>query len=118
MEHGPTSGRHEPDRREPAPVGRSGERAGWPRRDPDVSGILVQEYLVGGPGELGRDAGLQLVPSLTWGLTESGPDDTRWNVGGVAPGVTVRYDPVPALALLATVNPDFSQVEADPTRSR
>ena len=94
-------------------TGRSGERAGWPRRDPDVSGILVQEYLVGGPGEIGRHRGLQLVPSLTAGWTDEGPDTSRLSWNGLAPGLTVRYDPSPALTLLATGNPDFSQVESD-----
>lgn len=94
-------------------TGRSGERAGWPRRDPDVSGILVQEYLVGGPGEIGVHRGLQLVPTLTAGWTDQGPDDSRLSYGGVAPGLTIRYDPSPALTLLATGNPDFSQVESD-----
>jgi len=94
-------------------TGRSGERAGWPRRDPEVSGILVQEYLVGGPGEIGRHRGLQVVPSLTAGWTDTGPDASRLSWNGLAPGLTLRYDPSPALTLLATANPDFSQVESD-----
>ena len=94
-------------------TGRTGERSGWPRRDPDISGILVQENLVGGPGEIGRHRGLQLVPSLTAGWTDQGPDSSRLSYSGLAPGMTVRYDPSPALTLLATANPDFSQVESD-----
>jgi hypothetical protein len=94
-------------------TGRTGERSGWPRRDPDVSGILVQENLVPGPGEVDRSLAFQLIPSLTAGWTDAGPDPARWNVNGLAPGLTVRHDPSPALTVLGTLNPDFSQVESD-----
>ncbi|MCB9796579.1 MAG: carbohydrate binding family 9 domain-containing protein [Alphaproteobacteria bacterium] len=94
-------------------VSREAQRSGWPRRDPEVSGILVQEYLVGGPGELPVSRGLSLVPELTFGRTDEGPP-ARWGtVQGATLGATLRFDPRPGVTTLATVNPDFSQVETD-----
>jgi hypothetical protein len=93
--------------------GRTGERASWPVRDPDVSGILVQENLLGGPGSVDQGLGVALTPSLVFGWTEEGPAADRLGVAGFAPGLTARFDPSPAVAGLFTVNPDFSQVEAD-----
>lgn len=92
---------------------RTGERSSWPVRDPDVSGILIQENLLGGPGPVGTGVGLTLIPSLTFGWSDTGAVEHPWNLYGVSPGLTVRYDPVPALTLLATANPDYSQVETD-----
>ena len=92
-------------------TGRSGERAAWPRRDPDVSGIIVQQNLLTGPGQVGKNRGLTLIPSLTAGYPTD--QQARWSLGPAAPGMTVRYDPGPSLSMLATVNPDFSQVEGD-----
>lgn len=94
-------------------TGRSGERSSWPERDPQVSGILIQENLLGGPGAVEKGANLTLIPSLAFGWGDEGPDTDRWGWQGLAPGATVRYDPLATLALLATVNPDFSQVESD-----
>ena len=93
--------------------GRTGERASWPVRDPDVSGILVQENLLNGPGTVDRGLGLTITPSLVFGWTQDGPALDRWGFQGVAPGLTARFDPSPAVAGLLTVNPDFSQVETD-----
>ena len=92
---------------------RTSQRSGYPRRDPNIQGILIQEALVGGPGVLPKSRSLRLMPELTAGYTEEGPLEGRWGVGGVSPGLTFRYDPNPAFATLGTVNPDFSQVESD-----
>ncbi len=92
---------------------RSGERSSWPVRYPDISGILVQENLLRGPGRVDQGWGLAVTPSLAFGLTDEGPSGDRWGAWGLAPGLTLRVDPVPALTGLVTVNPDFSQVETD-----
>jgi hypothetical protein len=95
---------------------REGQRSGWPRRDPDVSGILIQQAIVGGPGQVDPGKQIHLIPELTLGLNQDGISSTRIGFNGLAPGATLRYDPVPALTILATVNPDFSQVEGDEFR--
>ncbi|MEQ1504125.1 MAG: carbohydrate binding family 9 domain-containing protein [Myxococcota bacterium] len=94
-------------------VSRSGETSGWPRLDPNVSGQLVQQAVLGGPGELPKTVGLDIIPEVTYGVGDDGPNDDRLGFAGIAPGVTVRYAPSAALQLLGTFNPDFSQVESD-----
>lgn len=94
-------------------VARLGEKCSWPVLDPDVQGLLVQEAVVRGPGRLPRDAGLDLLPELTFGMTQDGPVDPPIGAYGLTPGLTVRYRPTPSVSALGTFNPDFSQVESD-----
>ncbi|MEE2751876.1 MAG: sugar-binding protein [Myxococcota bacterium] len=92
---------------------RTHQRSGWPRRDPDIQGILVQEALLGWSGEMPANRALQLLPEVTAGYTDQGALEGRWGFAGISPGLTFRYDPSPSFATLGTVNPDFSQVESD-----
>jgi hypothetical protein len=92
---------------------REGQRSGWPRRDPDVSGILIQQAILNGPGQVSPGNKAQVIPEVTFGFNQDGPSSTRLGFKGIAPGLTVRYDPSPELTVLATANPDFSQVEGD-----
>ncbi len=92
---------------------RTAEMSSYPELDTDMQGVLVQEALYQGIGDLPRNAGLDLIPSLTFGWTDSGPPEDRWSYQGLSPGITLRYAPDAALTLLGTVNPDFSQVESD-----
>jgi len=92
---------------------REGQRAGWPRRDPDISGILIQQAILGGPGVVNVGQKAHFIPELTFGVDQDGISSSRLGVNGLSPGITVRYDPSPELTVLATANPDFSQVEGD-----
>lgn len=92
---------------------RLGEKSSWPRLDPDVSGALVQMAQLGGPGRLPPAPGLDVLPELTFGWSDRGPAQPLVGAAGVAPGLTARYRPAPSASLLATANPDFSQVESD-----
>ena len=56
---------------------------------------------------------MDLQPELTFGWTDQGAPKGRLTVGGVGPAITARYSPSAAFQALATVNPDFSQVESD-----
>ncbi len=94
-------------------IARSGEKSSWPAIDPDMEGLLVQQGVVAGPGQLPASAGLDLIPELAFGWTEEGPTNHRLGAYGFFPGLTARYAPNPAVGLQATVNPDFSQVESD-----
>lgn len=91
----------------------NGEKSSWPPLDFNVQGVLVQQGVLLGPGPLERTVGLDIIPELTFGWTDQGPDVGRWGVAGVAPGLTVQWSPTPADSVVATVNPDFSQVESD-----
>jgi hypothetical protein len=67
----------------------------------------------------GADPGknLELDPTLSMTYAEYRPDFPYGPMvkkdSSVEPGLTFRWSPTPNLALNATVNPDFSQVEAD-----
>jgi hypothetical protein len=93
-------------------IPRANERSLWPRLDLSIPGFIVQQGLVGGPGELPPSTALALIPELTFGWDRSGPADRRISAGGISPGLTAEWTPG-ALQLLATLNPDYSQVESD-----
>jgi len=94
-------------------LARYNEKSSWPRYNLEIEGRLVQQARVSGPGILGRNTGLDLIPDLTFGWTQEGPAQERLGAQGVSPGVTLRYSPVSSFWLLAAANPDFSQVESD-----
>lgn len=65
--------------------------------------------------------GLEIMPtvSIRTGQDRASPDeDLVWREPGfpdtVDPGLDLKYQVTPSLSVDATVNPDFSQVEADP----
>jgi hypothetical protein len=93
-------------------IPRFNEQSIWPRLDLSIPGFIVQEAIIGGPGELPRSGALALIPELTFGWDQDGPADRRISGGGISPGLTAEWSPG-ALQLLATVNPDYSQVESD-----
>ncbi len=87
------------------------------RRDREVSCGLCQVLKVSGFEGIEPGRNLEIVPTATFtrndaidtfpdGELRSGDPDTE-------PGVTARWGVTPNVSLLATVNPDFSQVEAD-----
>jgi hypothetical protein len=96
-------------------VPRLGEWSNWPRIDPDVQGTLVHQALVQ-VGGVPQSAGLAVWPEVSFGWTDAGPVDTRLSWQGVSPGMTVQYAPNSAASLLATFNPDYSQIESNAAR--
>ena len=93
-------------------IPRVNEKSLWPRLDVGIPGFIVQEALLGGPGELPKSNALALIPELTFGWDRDGPADGRISAGGVSPGLTADWSPG-AVQLLAALNPDYSQVESD-----
>jgi len=89
------------------------EMSSWPAIDPTVQGVLVQAQDMGGPGQIPKSSGLSVRPEVTTTRTDAGVPEDRLGLYGVAPGLTLQYAPSSSLQLLATVNPDFSQVESD-----
>ncbi len=99
----------------------------WPRSlqhrlrsivtDQDRDCLVCQfQELAGFTGqETGRN--LELTPTLTGSLSEERADfpDGRFETAGeeLEPGLSVRWGVTPNVSLNATLNPDFSQVEAD-----
>ncbi|HEX6373988.1 MAG TPA: DUF5916 domain-containing protein [Longimicrobium sp.] len=102
------------------------ERA-WPRTvrhlirsmptDRDQDCLLCQADRLSGLRDIAPGRGVQVNPTLTMGRTDrSAPAERGVLQPGqvqVEPGLTARWAITPNLALSATANPDFSQVEAD-----
>ncbi|MDX1503094.1 MAG: DUF5916 domain-containing protein, partial [Thermoanaerobaculia bacterium] len=87
------------------------------RRDRNRSCGICQFSTVTGFQELESGRNLEVDPTLTVTRTDRRADFPRGDLvdGGeeLEPGITARWGLTPSLSLTATVNPDFSQVEAD-----
>jgi len=62
---------------------------------------------------------VQITPTITANRSDTRePNEDEWNNGSLKtePGVDLRWGITPDMVLNATVNPDFSQVEADSTQ--
>ena len=94
-------------------VARTAELSVWPRIDPNIEGVLVQSGKMAGPGDMKPALGFTIMPELTATYTDEGIPEDRLGMAGLAPGLTLSIAPSPALQLLGTINPDFSQVESD-----
>jgi len=86
-------------------------------RDRDISCYLCQVGRIRGMrgAEPGRN--IEITPVLTAAQTWSTPDPLTQPVASQGtdfePGVDVRWGITPDISLSATINPDFSQIEAD-----
>ncbi len=86
-------------------------------RDRDRSCVICQFNKIGGLEELEPGRNLELDPTLTAVRTDELDDfpegDLEEANQEADAGLTVRWGITPNTALLGTINPDFSQVEAD-----
>jgi hypothetical protein len=101
-------------------IGRTGEQdswSPWPRSAPQV----VSKFgIVDGIDHLPSGRRLELLPYATGGVdrmpVEAGdPLNRRYNLRRNL-GLDLKYGLGPAFTLSATINPDFGQVEADPSK--
>lgn len=87
------------------------------RRDRDITCLLCQHNKIVGIKGISPGLNLELDPTLTAVRTDSREDfpagDRTAGKVEADPGLTARWGITPNLILNATVNPDFSQVEAD-----
>ncbi len=85
--------------------------------DRDISCYLCQISKMEGFAGISPGRNLEINPTLVSGRTDTRSDfpDGDFEDGGVdtEPGLTVRWGVTPNLSLSGTLNPDFSQVEAD-----
>jgi hypothetical protein len=97
------------------------ERVSWPIYHTTTGGISSQFALLDGISDIQPFRRLEVVPfvvtkSSSVARPGSLPGSTNWghnqNASG---GVGLKYGITPNLTLDATVNPDFGQVEADPS---
>ena len=101
-------------------VGRTREQTSWSPWPKSAPAIVSKFGTLDGIGELHPHARLELLPYVTGGLDAPalGTGDilntkTVWRAGT---GIDIKYGLGPAFTLSATVNPDFGQVEADPSQ--
>ena len=101
-------------------IGRTGEQdawSPWPRSTPQV----VSKFgVLEGIDHLGEKPRLELLPYATGGFdrmpVEAGdPLNHRYGMRHNV-GIDLKYGLGPAFTLSATINPDFGQVEADPSK--
>ncbi len=100
---------------------RKQERVSWMRLSRGNSSLLAQAGSLSGLDDVFVGSTIDVIPTLTVSNTATrepvgpvNPLDARLNsVNKFDPGVTVIYSITPNATLSATVNPDFSQVEAD-----
>jgi len=101
-------------------IGRTGEQdawSPWPRSAPQV----VSKFgVVDGIEHLSKATRLELVPYATGGfdstpVADGDPLNQRYHLRRSA-GLDLKYGLGPAFTLSATLNPDFGQVEADPSK--
>jgi len=84
--------------------------------DRDEACMLCQANRLGGLRGIAPGRNVQLSPTVTASRTDGSADGGGGlEPGSVSgdPGLDLRWSPLPELAINATVNPDFSQVEAD-----
>ncbi|NQY49274.1 MAG: carbohydrate binding family 9 domain-containing protein [Colwellia sp.] len=84
--------------------------------DRDIKCNLCQFHQLVGFEEIKQGKNFQLTPTLTVSRKDEKPDlPGEWKNGDieVEPGLDVRWGLTQDIVLNATVNPDFSQVEAD-----
>lgn len=86
-------------------------------RDRNNNCYLCQAVKIEGFEGVSPGVDLEIVPTLTAARTDAREDDPESSLekgeGDLDPGLTARWGFTPNMTLAATVNPDFSQVEAD-----
>ena len=101
-------------------IARKQERTSWMRLSLNKPSLLAQAGTMSGFTDVFSGSTIDLIPTVTGSNTATresdpiNPSQGRLNgVNKIDPGLTVIYSITPNLTLSATVNPDFSQIEAD-----
>lgn len=95
-------------------IARSAETTSWRPISRDVPSLLTQMGTLGGLTGIGGGRSVSVIPTLTAAngvdyRAAHGPLRSR----DADVGVTASWSPAPHLSIGATINPDFSQIEAD-----
>lgn len=101
-------------------IARKSERSSWMRLSLNKPSLLAQAGTMSGFTNVFSGSTIDVIPTVTASNTATreidlaNPSGGRLNgVNKIDPGVTVIYSITPNMTLSATVNPDFSQIEAD-----
>ena len=96
-----------------------GQRTGWSNWDRDQSGFMSRNGTVTGIEGVGAPRQLEILPYVVGSVTDPADEsatgsDEDWDYYGNF-GADIKYGVTADLTLNATVQPDFGQVEADPS---
>lgn len=101
-------------------IARKKENISWAPISLDNTSIFSQMGSLTGLDNVESGRTLEIIPTVTASRTSTRepdplvPDGARMNsVNRLDPGLTAVYQITPNLTLSATINPDFSQIEAD-----
>lgn len=95
-------------------VARKAENASWRPISREASSLLTQMGTLSGLTDLAGRSAMDLIPTVTSAVTSEPRADRGFlNRGDFDPGVTVNWALTPNVSVSGTVNPDFSQIEAD-----
>jgi hypothetical protein len=99
-------------------VSRTKEQAVWSPWPRSGSEVVSKYGIVDGISSLKQSRRLELLPYASGGVQSTPIEDTenldREATGAI--GLDLKYGLGPAFTLSATINPDFGQVEADPSQ--
>ena len=96
-------------------VARTSERISWPLLDHEKQGFMSQLGDLGGIRELSTPRRLEVMPYVVT-RNETRPSGSSFNhPQSMSAGADLKYGLSSSLTLDATINPDFGQVEADPS---
>lgn len=101
-------------------IARKSERTSWQRLSRNNDSLLSQAGTITGLEDVFTGSSIDIIPTIAvsnTGTREINPIDPLTGklhgVNKLDPGLTVIYSISPNATLSATINPDFSQVEAD-----
>src|SRR5256714_6394846 len=96
-------------------IGRTSQRISWPLLDHDKQGFMTQLGDLGGIRSLATPRRLEVMPYVVT-KNETRPSGSSFDhPQSMSAGADVKYGLSSNLTLDATINPDFGQVEADPS---
>lgn len=96
-------------------IARTGQRLSWPLIHREKQGYVSQAAELTGISGIGSPSRLEVVPYVV-SKNETRPSGSSFNhPQSFAAGADLKYGLSSNLTLNATINPDFGQVEADPS---
>lgn len=94
-------------------VSRKGENISWRPISRSVSSLLTQMGALTGLTVRAEGPRFEIIPTLVSSRTDSYSATARDRSDDLDPGLTATWTLTPNMAASATVNPDYSQIEAD-----
>ena len=96
-------------------VARTGQRISWPLYDRNKQGYVSQAGEINGIRGIGQPSRLEISPYVVTKNETRASGSSYEHPQSVSAGADIKYGLSSNLTLNATINPDFGQVEADPS---